>query len=95
MTMTEIALNAGAVVGAGLLLFGFYRVNIGRWNNKSLWYELDNVIGALLIIVYQVYYHAYVTVVVNAIWAVVAMWGIFMFMRRLRHHTKKRKRANA
>jgi hypothetical protein len=37
------------LVGAVLILFGFYRTSIGRWNGKSLWYELDNFVGALFL----------------------------------------------
>jgi hypothetical protein len=87
----DIFFNALAVVGAGMLLFGFYRINSGKWTNKSLLYELDNVVGALLIIIYQIRYHAYVTVVLNAIWAGVALWGIFIFYRRYRTHRKRRR----
>lgn len=90
MTGLEITLNAMAIVGSLLILFGFYRVNTGKWSNKSFWYELDNLVGALLIITYQIYYHAYVTVVVNAIWAAVAIFGLIIFFRRVHHHKKHR-----
>ena len=93
MSGGDIIFNALGVVGALLLLFGFYRVNIGRWNNKSFWYELDNVLGASLIIVYQIRYHAFVTVVVNAIWAVVALNGLLVFAHRAHKHRRKLKHA--
>lgn len=93
MNFTTIFLNILAIIGSVLLVFGFFRVNSGKWNNKSLWYELDNVIGAILIIVYQIYYHAYVSVAVNIVWAVVAIWGIMAFFRQLHKQTRKRKRA--
>lgn len=48
MNPTEIFLNILAIVGSMLLLFGFYRVNTGKWSNKSFWYELDNALGAIL-----------------------------------------------
>ena len=91
MSTPDIVFNGLGIIGACMLLFGFYRVNSGRWGNKSFWYELDNVIGASLIIIYQIRYHAYVTVVVNAIWAIVALFGLIVFMRRLHHHRKKRR----
>ena len=91
MSTADIIYNGLGVVGAVMLLFGFYRVNSGKWNNRSFWYELDNVIGATLIIIYQIRYHAYVTVVVNAIWAIVALWAVCVFLRRLHTHRKRRK----
>lgn len=95
MSGTEIFLNALAVIGSILLLLGFYRVNTGRWTNKSFWYEMDNFIGAILIIIYQLYYHAYVSVIVNIIWGGVALIGISVFLRRLHHHRNRKKRPTA
>ncbi len=91
MSVPDIIYNVLGIVGALMLLFGFYRANSGKWSNKSFGYELDNLIGASLIIVYQIRYHAYVTVVVNAIWAVVAFWGLMIFVRRLHLHHKRRR----
>lgn len=91
MSTADIIYNGLGIVGALLLLFGFYRVNAGKWTNKSFWYELDNVIGATLIIIYQIRYHAFVTVVVNTIWAAVALWGLAVFFRRYHLHRKKQR----
>jgi uncharacterized membrane protein len=90
MSTPDIIYNGLGIIGASMLLFGFYRVNSGRWGNKSFWYELDNVIGASLIIIYQIRYHAFVTVVVNAIWAAVALWGLVVFWRRYHLHRHRR-----
>jgi len=89
----EILFNVMGILGIGLLLFGFYRVNSGKWNNKSFWYEFDNFIGAVLIISYQLYYHAYVTVAANVIWGSIALWGLFMFAKRLRAQRKLQKKS--
>jgi hypothetical protein len=86
-----IVYNALGIAGSILLLFGFYRVNSGKWTNKSFWYEFDNILGAFLIIIYQIHYHAFVSVVVNLIWAGVALMGISVFFRRFHHHRKKRR----
>ena len=88
-----IFFNALGIIGSILLLFGFYRANSGRWNNKSFWYEIDNVLGAILIIIYQIHYHAYVSVVVNLIWGGVAAIGLTVFFRRMHYHRHKRRRA--
>lgn len=77
-------------VGAALILFGFYRISIGRWTNKSLWYELDNLLGAIMVIVYQVHHKAYVTVLLNVIWAIVAFRGLIPFVERYQFGKSKR-----
>lgn len=91
MSTADIIYNGLGVVGAIMLLFGFYRVNSGRWSNKSFVYELDNLVGATLLVIYQIRYHAFVTVVVNAIWAIIALAGLAVFFRRAHHHRTRRR----
>lgn len=91
--MKTVAINLLGISGSLLLLFGFYRANSGRWTNKSFWYEFDNILGAILIIIYQIHYHAYVSVVVNMVWAGVAVVGISVFLRRLHHRRTRKHRA--
>mgnify|MGYP001277558736 CR=1 FL=1 len=64
------------VVGMALILFAFYRVNSGKWTNKSLWYELDNLFGAGLLCVYSWQKTAYAVLALNAIWLIVALIGL-------------------
>lgn len=71
-------------VGAFLVLLGFYRTSIGTWKTTSFWYELDNLIGALLLIIYGVKLHAFMGVVINVVWSIVAFKGISSFAQRRR-----------
>lgn len=82
--MNPLFYNAVGVAGSICLLFGFYRVSIGKWKNKSFWYELDNLAGAIFLIIYQLHLHAYISVVLNCIWGVVAFNGITSFAERYR-----------
>jgi hypothetical protein len=70
------------IIGAILVLFGFYRTTIGKWTGKSKLYELDNLIGASMIAVYQFHYRVYITVVLNIIWAIVALRGLTSYSQR-------------
>lgn len=90
MSANEV-FNIIGTVGSLLVLFGFYRTSVGRWTNKSPLYELDNVVGSILIIAYQVRLHAYISVTVNIIWAAVAFMGISSFTERyLKFHRSKK-----
>ncbi len=75
--------------GACLILFGFYRTSIGRWTNKSLWYELDNLIGPLMLIAYSLHFKAYVSVVINTVWMIVAFRGLVPFAERYSSRLRK------
>jgi hypothetical protein len=72
------------IIGAALIFFGFYRTSIGKWSGKSLWFELDNFIGAALLVIYQLQLKAYVSVVMNAVWGLVALVGVSSIGQR--HH---------
>lgn len=78
-------------LGAMLLLLGFYRTSIGKWTGKSFWYELDNFFGAILILIYQFHYRAYISVTLNIIWAIVAFRGISSFAERRLNKKARRK----
>jgi hypothetical protein len=74
--------TALGIIGAIMVLFGFYRTTIGKWTGKSRLYELDNLVGASLIAVYQLHYKVYITVVLNVIWAIVALNGLTSYRQR-------------
>lgn len=95
MVLTQNYYNGLGIIGALLILLGFYRISIGRWTNKSFWYELDNMAGAILLVVYQFHLHAYISVVLNTIWTIVAFRGLTSFAARYSlKQRKKIKRAN-
>lgn len=74
--------NALGLAGSLLILFGFYRISIGRWSGKSLLYELDNILGGVLLIAYQIHLRAYMTVILNVVWVVVAFRGVLSITER-------------
>lgn len=90
--VSNLFFNTMGVIGAFLLVFGFYRISIGKWRNKSFWYELDNLFGATFLVIYQVHLHAYISVVVNIVWAIVAFTGLTSFAERYLANGKKKKR---
>lgn len=81
MTAEDIY-NVIGVLGAFLILLGFYRTSIGRWKNRSFIYELDNLAGATFLIVYQLHHQAYISVSLNIIWAIIAFRGLTSFAQR-------------
>lgn len=60
------------MVGLILLLTAFTLVDTGRIDRKSSWYQILNVIGAGLLALYAWELKAYVFVVLEVFWAVVA-----------------------
>ena len=78
--------------GAVLILFAFYRINIGKWTNHSLWYELDNLVGALALGYYALHKGAVMSMIVNFTWVVVALFGLRSIYERHPRLAKKKSR---
>ncbi len=70
------------VIGGVALLFAFWRTSIGKWAGTSLWYELDNFVAAICLVSYSLTKGAYVSVVINAVWGVVAFRGVSSWAER-------------
>ena len=93
--MSEIIYSIFGIIGAILILMGFYRTSIGKWKNRSFIYELDNLVGAALIAIYQLHLKAYISVVLNIIWAIVAFRGLLPFAERYNRKLRREMRKNA
>src|SRR5579885_2391946 len=97
ISVTNDIYNIVGVIGAALIFLGFYRISIGRWTNKSFWYELDNMVGAILLVIYQSHLHAYISMSLNVVWTIVAFRGLSSFAARYnfgrRKVSTKRRRA--
>ena len=89
MIHSEVFYDVVGAIGAFLILLGFYRTSIGRWKNKSVIYELDNLMGALFLMIYQLHHHAFISMTVNVIWAIIAFTGLTSFAQR---YTKRSRR---
>jgi hypothetical protein len=70
------------VIGGLFFLFAFYRTSIGKWSGKSFWYEMDNLIGATLMSIYAYSKGAYVGIVLNIVWGIVAFRGVSSYAER-------------
>ncbi|MBP7857534.1 MAG: hypothetical protein WAW63_03330 [Candidatus Saccharimonadales bacterium] len=70
------------LLGGSILLFAFWRTSTGTWKPTSAWYEFDNLIAAVLLIFYTWQKHAYVNILLNVVWGVVAFRGLSSFAER-------------
>jgi hypothetical protein len=92
MTIVFKPIDMFGVIGGLLFLFAFYRTSIGRWTGKSLWYELDNLAGATCMSIYALSKGAYISIVLNVVWAIVAFNGLTSIAeRKVRRRLKKRR----
>lgn len=60
------------VIGAGIILLAFFMNQTQRWDSDSVFYDLANIIGALLLVLYSYFLRAWPFVVLNSIWLLVS-----------------------
>jgi len=74
--MSGWLLSSIGYVGAGLILLGYFQVSRGGWTGKSSAFQLTNLCGALLLVVYSVALTAYANVLLNVVWLIVAIVAV-------------------
>jgi hypothetical protein len=80
------------IVGMLLVLLGIWRTSTGFWTSKSFLYELDTIIGASLLIIYQLHYKAYVALPINVILVYISFRGLSSHAERFAARELKRSR---
>lgn len=82
--------EAIGILGGGLFVLAFVQVASNKWNGKSFWYETSNLLAALLLGIYAIEKRAYTNIVLNLIWATVALYAIQHIF--IRHRIRKQKK---
>ncbi len=73
-------------IGATLLLLAYFMATTKRWQTHTVKYQLSNLAAAALLIVYSFAKTAYVHVVINIVWAGVAIVGLAL----INEHRRRR-----
>lgn len=74
--ITAIAINVLGWVGAGVLVFAYWLVSTQKTIGDSTLYQLMNVLGAALVLTNSLYFGAYPSVAVNAVWIVIGAYAL-------------------
>jgi hypothetical protein len=59
--------------GAILLLLAYFLIQVGLINSQNYVYIILNIIGALFLVIHTWAYKAYLSVVTNLVWAIIAI----------------------
>ncbi|MBT3303939.1 hypothetical protein HN592_00970 [Candidatus Woesearchaeota archaeon] len=79
------------LIGMGLILFAFFMNQIHRWKSDSLYYDIVNVIGSLLLTIYALRINSWPFLILNAIWLVISIKDVFSDVAREVHLGHKKK----
>jgi len=65
------------VIGAGIVLAGFLLNQFGKLTAESRTYDALNILGPFLLIIYAMLLDSYPFIVLNAVWLVVSVHGLY------------------
>jgi len=60
----------------GLILIAYWLISSRRTEGKSILYQGLNLIGAIGVTINALYHRTFLSVALNSIWAVIALWAI-------------------
>ena len=78
----EVLLNVLGWIGAFLLLLAYAMVSFKKLEADSQTYQLMNIMASVLLLVNTIYYGAYPSSFVNAVWTVIAFFAILTIRRK-------------
>ena len=65
-----------AAIGAAAILSAFWALQTGRLRTEQRRYQLINLVGAGLLAASAVMTHAWAFIVLNGVWAIIALWAL-------------------
>ncbi len=68
--------------GATLILIAFILEQTHRWKDTDLKYDVVNLLGSALLIVYAVMLGSYPFLVLNGVWALVSLRDVIVDLKR-------------
>ncbi len=66
------------VLGATIILIGFFLNQTRKLTVESPWYDGINALGSVILLVYAVLLGSYPFMVLNTVWFVVSVYGLFV-----------------
>lgn len=70
------------VIGAGLILIAFAMNQTRRWSTESMQYDVVNLVGSLLLLIYAYLLDSYPFMILNGIWLLVSVRDMVAYLRR-------------
>lgn len=64
--------------GALLILIAFVLNQLHKWRDDYFWYDLFNLIGSLILVIYAVLLSSWPFAILNAVWAIVSLRDVFI-----------------
>ena len=72
------------LTGMSLILIAFVMNQIHKWKDISLTYDIVNVIGAGLLVIYSIMIQSYPFLILNSVWTLVSLRDVFLDIKKIK-----------
>ena len=76
------------VIGMALILLAFFMNQTHRWKDDDLIYDLTNLAGGILLVVYAVYLNSWPFFILNGVWSLVSARDVYLDLRKVKKKKK-------
>lgn len=80
------------ISGMVLILLAFFMNQANKWKNDDLIYDLVNLLGSVLLIIYAIPPLSWPFIVLNGVWAMVSLRDVYLDLTSQKH---RKSRANS
>ncbi len=68
------------MIGVVIVIMPFFLLQLGKMNADSMWYQMGNAVGSVLIIISLIYHWNFSSFVIEVSWFVISLIGIFRIL---------------
>ncbi len=80
--MSELLIEVVGWSGAAMVLSAYFLITLRKVKAESKLYHALNLFGGLFIVINTFYHSAYPSVALNAIWSIIASYGIIKGLKK-------------
>lgn len=69
-------------LGATLILVAFILNQLNKWKKTDLSYDLVNLLGSILLIIFSLMIKAWPFVILNSVWAIISLRDVIIDLKK-------------
>ena len=72
--------DLAGMVGVAIVIIPFLLLQLDKLSSNSMWYQLGNAFGSVLIIISLIYHWNFSSFVIEVLWLLISLLGIFKIL---------------
>jgi hypothetical protein len=87
MFTVDVWMEVAGWAGSAMVVLAYAMLSMNKWKSSDVIYQMMNLAGSTLLIVFTVYKRAFPPATVNTIWAVIALFSLIQMATNEKNKT--------